>query len=410
MTPIEPMPVIPGTAPVIDYIEPFTASPGATVAIYDQAGGADFGDMGDDDRVQMFNGAWVDMPIVSWTTNKIEFTVDGWTFTPNAWAGVRVGKIYWQENNAAPGGNNNLVCDPGETCVQIPQASNAPAPGFFVRKHPVLTSLVPDSGTWNTGDITINAVAGSFFSQREDFGLLGGAPVNYGYSTYVELTASNDKYRVTEMTGDGWSVGLGAWSDTVMKIRLVQRTVGGQIVGNLLDVNTGNYVPLADLYKGNWQLQVITDYFIDDGAVAGQYMLKFPGPGPATGHLTGKMDTDTLLYREISDPLPWFATDTPFISYESPASVKKGGNLFAIYGINFGTTQDTSYVQAWTGPFCTGGPIAIAPNLIYQWSNTRIVLKSPGSVGQGCLQVVVPKVQLPGSITSNKSTLVKITN
>jgi hypothetical protein len=211
------------------------------------------------------------------------------------------------------------------------------------------------------------------------------------------------------MTGSGWSgdASLGPWSDTLIKIRLTSRThpnpsIG--IIGNLYDVNTGNYVPLADLYKGNWQLYVITDYFIDDGD--GVYMEKL-----ASGHLTGKIDSgDTLLYREVSDPLPFFVTDTPFISSLQPTSVK-GGNLVALYGINFGTTQDTSYVVggACSTPFT---PVyTFPPSSVVQWSNTRIVLRTPtvGVTKTGCLQVRVPKVQPPGSSDSNLSPALTVT-
>lgn len=404
-----PMPVDPGVVPDIDHLGPPMGSAGIAVTIY--AGANQFGTRLNDDIVVMQQGssANIEVPVISWNPDKIEFVVPGGKFAPGN-ANVRVVKRYLVETLADSIGNEDGICDPGEACHLQQRASSTAL--FYVRQHPILTTLSPDSGTWGT-TVTINAIPGSFYNAREEvFNVSSpGYPASwtgYGYSTYVELVASNDKYRVTSMTGSGWSgdAGLGAWSDTSIKINLQKITVGGQIVGNLLDVNTNNPVPLADLYKGNWQLFVVTDYFKDDGAVAGKYMLKH-----SSGHLTGKIDTDTLLYREISDPLPWFSTDTPFISSVAPTSVK-GGNLVALYGINFGTTQDTSYVEA--GPCSPFVATFFFPGTtnckVYQWANTRIVLRTPpvGSTKNGCFRVRVPKVLAPGSQTSNVSQQIKV--
>jgi len=415
-----PMPVDPGVAPQINHLEPPMASAGVKVTIFNQQPGPNFGDKGPYDSVMVgtVDGdptSYKEAYVVSWNSDKIQAVIPGGFAIGNLY--VRVVKKYWVEILGDGIGNDNGTCDPGENCALQQRASGSAL--FIMRYHPVLTTLVPDSGTWGT-TITINALPGSFYKYREE---VFNGPLShevypaswntFGYSTYVELVASNDKYRATSMTASGWPTdgGLGAWSDTSIKIHLNSITVGGNIVGNLLDVNTNNPVPLADLYKGNWQLYVVTDYFKDDGD--GMYMLH--QGGSSTGHLLGKIDTgDTLLWREVSDPLPWFSTDTPYISSIRPFSVKSG-NLFAIYGINFGTTQDTSYVKAGacgtdpsTWPFIFPGTPASAQ--VYQWANTRVVLRAPtvGSNKTGCLRVDVPKVLAPGSVLSNESQAITV--
>jgi hypothetical protein len=398
----KPMPSDPGITPVISTVEPPMGSAGITVSLV--AGIPNFGEQGEDDIVAMQQGTsdWIPVPIVSWNPDRIEFELPGAVFAAGI-AKVRVAKRYWAETLLDGIGNDNGICDPGEICTQGTRASALKI--FYVRQHPILNSLTPGSGTWDTV-VTINAVNDSFFTQREQFykvdgSSCSGTPDCFGYSTYVELVESNDKYRVTEMTRSGWAgdATLGAWSHNQIKIRISKMPPAGPAgYGTFFDVNTGYFVPLADLYKGNWQLYVITDYFIDDGAVPGQYMLKH-----SSGHLNGQIDSDTLLYREISDPLPFFATDTPFISSRTPSSVKDNSEgLGAVYGINFGTTRDTSsiFIQA-----CSGAGSEY-PLTVVQWANTRVVFRVPYVVGSpktGCVKVRVPEVLPPGSTDSNFS-------
>ena len=432
-----PMPVDPGPASVVDRLQPPMASPGVIVTITSGENNAalggnnnsicdpgetcnTFGTEGEDDAVVLQQGSLIrEIKALSWNSDKITFEMPGGVFTPGGLY-ISVKKVYWAEDLFDGIGDDDTVCDSGEVCSQVPKMSNTRL--FAMRQHPILSTLVPDSGTWGTQEVTINAQTGSFFSLRERVfvdgadgdGLWGG----YGYSTYIELVASNDKYRVTEMSGDGWSGGLIPWFDASIEIRLAALPQTGPTVGygNLYDVSTDLnptpwFVPFADLYNGNWQLQVVTDYFLD-GGVLGRYMLKasdrWPSIGPAyANHLTGQIDPgDTLIFREVSDPLPFFATNTPFISYANPTSVK-GNNYFALYGIHFGTTRDTSFVEY--DQNCDGSINGTYPAGLYvQWSNTRIVLKAPVVNANGCLRVVVPGVQPPGSDYSNMSKKITI--
>lgn len=403
-----PMPVDPGTAPVIGYLDPPMASAGVEVTIYDDTTVAgDFGNQGVNDRVVMQQGisALITVPVSSWNPDKIVFEVPGATFAAG-FVNVAVQKHYMAENNPAPGGNDDSICDPGETCTEITRTGAAPTP-FYLRQHPILNFLSPDSGTWGT-TVTINAVSNSYYATREnvyDKNLTScdATETCWGYSTYVKLVASNDEYRVTEMSGDGWTGGLSAWLGNSIQVKISKMPPAGPAgYGTLLDVNTDYYVPLADLYKGNWQLYVVTDYFKMKNLSTGTnpaYMLKH-----SSGHLTGKINTTDydLVYREISDPLSFFATDTPFISSRTPTSIKAGG-LGAVYGVNFGTTQDTSTAYATK---CDGSMSPLVPLTIVQWSNTRVVFRAPTSVpspqAYGCIMVRVPKAA-PNPTDSNLS-------
>jgi hypothetical protein len=410
------MPQLPAIAPIIDRLDPPMASAGVEVTIFDQAGGATFGTQGPDDRVVMQQGisGLIEVYVVSWNPDKIVFEVPGAIFATNSMVNVVVQKKYWAEINGDPGGNDNNICDPGESCQQNNQNSVAPNGGFYLRQHPILNFLAPDSGTWDTV-VTINGVVGSFYAMREavydkNLTACDAGDECWGFSTYVELVASNDRYRVTEMSDEPYvpnNALLDPWTNNSIKVRLNKMPAGGPAgYSTLFDVNTGYFVPLADLYKGNWQLYVITDFFKKNtvGAVVNpKYMLQH-----ASGHLTGQINTTdyTLQYREISDPLPFFATDQPFISSRTPSSIQKL-SLGAVYGINFGTTQDTSTIKV--------RPCAApAPSLnltVVQWSNTRIVFRAPnsppipGGGANACVQVTVPKAA-PNPTVSNLSELI----
>jgi hypothetical protein len=413
-----PMPQAPVSPTPIGYLDPPMASAGVEVTIY--AGGAPgFGDQGPYDRVVMQQGVSGLIPVAvsSWGNDKIVFEVPGAVFAPG-FVNVGVQKHYLSEILGDNIGNEDSICDPGEACQDNTQTSVAPGGGFYLRQHPILNFLSPDSGTWNTV-VTINGVTGSFFSTRENIydqtlTSCDTGDTCYGFSTYVELVASNDRYRVTEMSGDPYAandtvLGEPSYFSNSIKVNINKMPVGPTSplagYGTLLDVNTDYYTPLADLYKGNWQLYVITDFFKKNTpGVTGNnppYMLKH-----SSGHLTGKINTAdyTLEYREVSDPLPFFATDTPFISSNAVSSIRQN-SLGAVYGINFGTTQDTSTVYVTK---CDGSMTPLYALTVVQWANTRVVFRAPasppipGGGANGCIMVRVPKAA-PNPTDSNLS-------
>jgi hypothetical protein len=415
----DPMPVDPGVAPVIDSLEPPMASAGVSVTIF-AAPGSTFGIQQEQDRVVMQQGAsgLIPVGVSSWNPDKIVFQVPGAIFSPG-FVNVVVQKRYLAEIPGDGSGNEDSICDPGEACQQITRSGVAPGGGFYLRQHPILNFLSPNSGTWNTV-VTINGVTGSFFANRENIydKNLGSCDLNetpcYGYSTRVEIVASNDRYRFTEMSDDAWpgdDAILDPYTNNQIKAWLRAMPIPpapANLAGysTLFDANTGYWVPLADLYKGDWQLVVITDFFKMNNpapATIPPYMMKH-----SSGHLTGQINTTdyTVLYTEVSDPLSFFATNTPFISSRTPSSIK-AGSLGAVYGTNFGTTQETSTIY---GTKCDGSMTPLVSLTVQQWANTRIVFRAPLAIppagATGCIMVRVPGAA-PNPTDSNLSNSIR---
>lgn len=351
-------------------------SPGGIITLYHvspPALGDTFGEKQDADKVQIGQDpdgagplpiAWVDVPTYSWTEDRIQFVVPGWTFQPLPTASwVRIVK----QTGVAPNGD--------------PIISNSNVVSLGIRKHPAITSLVKNSGGW--GDtVTVNGVG--FFSNREAVGAANPAGKKYGYSTYVELNAANDKYRATV-----YSVPP-AWNDTTLQFK----------VGPLYDTKYAQPVLAQNLYQGCWNVSVVTDYF-QDGGVAGQHLLA-----------NGALDPgDTLLYREVSDPVCFTVTNQPKIFSVNPKVIVRG-NTAIIYGTFFGPTKGSSYVVAGVGPKEVlgdglGDEDGICePNLgevcylnakktlaVLGWSNTKIKVRIPASapaLNLAYIQVIVP--------------------
>ena len=200
--------------------EPDMGTPGIVVSLT----ATDFGDQQADDRVQMRvenpplsgNFYWEDVPVYSWSEGLVEFYLPGgsfWTPLPVT-APIRVVK--------AGIGNSNQV-------------------DFTVKKHP---EIWEDGYTTDTWDTTLD-IPGVGFNIAQQNVPAGG----YCYSTYVEVHSPDDKYRVTSYGGT-WTGGS------------FQCTLGS---GHVMDIETGVAVPSADLHPGDWGLQVITDFFLDDG-------------------------------------------------------------------------------------------------------------------------------------------------
>jgi hypothetical protein len=269
--------IAPTVTPTLWYLEPSFGSPGIVVSIYADptAANPNFGAKMDDDAILIGQeGTWVEVPFPLWTENVVKFQLPGSIFTGDSMVKVRVKK-------------GSIISN-----VKI----------FYVRKHPQINSILPSEGPVGSV-VTIDGVG--FFSPQENFTpadvTIGSPPVNktYGYSSYIELVASNDKYRSTAYV----------WSATQIETQFLP-------VFKLLDVYTGNPVATNDLYRGRWNVYVITDYFIDDGD--GKYNEGMtgldlrPADVPAGNNADSPNATgtgDILLYREISDPIVFTVTD-----------------------------------------------------------------------------------------------------
>ena len=191
---------------------------------------------------------------------------------------------------------------------------------FMLTKPPVIQSLIPSNGTWGstitingslTGSFTPNDVAGG--NNQYWCATLPPGNSNDCYYTYVELHASDDDYRVKP----GNYSGVGTCTLTVL-------------LQDMLDINTGNPVPNAqEFYPGNWDIDVVTDYFSDPtGLGAANYL-----------SANGVINTANFpLKRRIkSAPNTFVVTDAPIINSIFPNPVKSLETI-TIEGVNFGTT------------------------------------------------------------------------
>jgi hypothetical protein len=331
-------PPVPPTTPTIGLIEPnkggalCVATPASCVSF----GSANimatlisspvnpFGTKRDGDEVQMCNFAagldctndtnWVDVPTYSWTENQIEFIVPAWEMTPGV-VYVRVHK-----ENA------------GNTGWRV----------FIYRQHPKIAGppapLVPASGGYGTA-LTIHGSGFAIPATPHGEEVYAKDPLDntYGYSTYVMLSASNDRYRLTHLTPPVSSTQINA------------------VLDNILDVKTGQLITPGYLYQGTWNVTVVTDYFKDDGD--GKYNYGKDGLDLnraknaeylEAGNNADKPNStgggDIIIHREISDNVPFTVVAPPTINALTPDPVVNA-NTFTITGESFGTTQGTSYVH-----------------------------------------------------------------
>jgi hypothetical protein len=338
------LPPLPAEIPTIDHIEPGFGPPGMIISIIPATetcfledpinGTCSFGQKMIGDRVQMKQTAsgaeWIDLPIYSWSEQLIQVKVPSWTFVPGN-TKIRVHK-------------QNI----GNTALQT----------FSLREHPVVSSLTPGAGNWGT----VIDISGTGFGVRREKIYADG----YGYSTYVELHASNDKYRVTKYNRNGTI--YPTWGDTGISVK----------IEDLVDINTGSPVPDQQLYVGCWNLEVIRDYFKDDNDGVynenGHLDLKNSGNAADVPNATGS--GDELLYREISTPICFTVLSHPSISCINPNLVVSN-NTVAVYGSNFGPTRGTSVIRLWNKAHKKYS--VVSDFRIFLWSNTKIKFQAPAN-------------------------------
>jgi hypothetical protein len=272
---------------------------------------------------------------------------------------------------------------------------------FTVRKHPVIDTLTPSAGPVGA-DIVVDGEGFAdpvMAKQVKVYNALGG----YGYATYVEFEASNDKYRVSNYNNNYYQKNK-TWSD----VQLTAKT------NKIIDLKNGHSLDETHLFMGCWSMKIVTDYFVDDGD--GEYFFQKTGTDPVTGkkyfrhyldlrdedvpfwnyadgqvpgNNTGSSGGDELLYREISDTMCYNVVDIPYITGVSAKKVYAKDRL-RVFGANFGPSKGFSEVlvgnrafgnQA-AGQSHTDTPVgnfktARVVRLPNHWSNTRIRIKVP---------------------------------
>lgn len=94
-----------------------------------------------------------------------DFVVSGLSYSYNASTGIlTVGRV---ETNSAVGGNDDWMCNPGETCsgtgtVGSYSAASSPSPQMQVSNHPTNSAYVESFSLWADLDGSGNVQAGSF--------------------------------------------------------------------------------------------------------------------------------------------------------------------------------------------------------------------------------------------------------
>lgn len=358
------LPPLPADIPVIDHLEPDFGPPGIVVDILPAIGTCwnedpdnglcSFGLMNSGDTVKIGqkdtegNWNWRSAPINAWSEHLIQINIP------------------------------TLILQPGKTRIKVHKENigNSPFKVFNIRNSPVISSLTPSVGNWEQN---VDIGGKGFGIEREKVYQNG-----YGYSTYVELSASYDNYRVTVYKDTDPTVTGNQWDQNKMKIQLK----------NLINTNTGNLLTEQDLYPGCWNVTVITDYFKDDGD--GKYNYDLAGLDTPTNP-QGSGSGDELLYKEISDPVCITVTKDLHINSISPDPAPST-TIAEIYGSNFGLTKDTSLVKVWNRQKTT---FKIAK--IKSWGNTKIKFVVPKF---GIDPAKYPKkrwiqVEVPGKSVSN---------
>ncbi len=398
--------------PTITLVEPNTASPGAIVVL-EAATAAGFGNQQTDDRIVMavenppLSGifTWEEVPIYSWADNQVEFLLPGGSFWPTlpVNSGVKIGK-------SGAGFSNTQV--------------------LTVRKHPEIWSLAPNTGNWNAF-VTVNGIG--FGTQQA--GLMGGG---YGYTTYVEMHNSNDHYRMS------WYGQLGpaiqAWGSSSFQTVINYLPAFPRVV----DLKTGLPVPEPQLYEGTWQIQVITDYFQDDGDnqyfsvnnvgadmgkldLSLESLIKYgqvddpdttdvreglSGVYPENQNiLDGDFGTlnggDILLHRERSETFGFTVNHTPILNAFMPRKGVYGKNIVSAIGYGFGTEEGTVTLgnREWALTLGQGLPadpnekhVVLGTDKVGAWATTKFKFKMPNPQYKG---FIYGHVTVPGFGTSN---------
>jgi hypothetical protein len=331
------VPPLPADVPIVDHLEPNFGPPGIAVDIIPAIGACwnedpyyglcSFGVMNSGDAVRIGqkdaddSWNWMDAQINSWSEHRIQIVIPTTILTQT----LEEGKIRIEVYNEGVG--------------------SSPYKIFSVRNSPVIHSLTPSVGNWKQN---IDIGGEGLGIKREKVYQNG-----YGYSTYVELSASSDHYRVIGYKDTDPTVKGNQWDQNKIKIQLIK----------LIDTNTGDLLTEQDLYPGCWNVTVITDYFKDDGD--GKYYYGLSGldtPANPQGSGAG----DKLLYRKVSDPVCFTVTKDAYISSIDPNPAMSTSTAI-IYGSNFGSTRGTSVVKVWNT-----AKTSFKTAKIRSWKNTKI--------------------------------------
>jgi len=300
------MPQAPAVAPSISSISPQIGTDYAEVTIY----GDNFGNQKlstSSVKIKLTSGTtWSEVPVVSWTSNVIEFQMPSWTYsTGNYYVAVEVLKA---DGNM---GNSGLT----------------PSAVFIYDSAGTLDSINSTTGACRE-NITIN---GSDFGGVRDW--LDAGTKTWGRYTVVQFVAAQGTYIATV---------YGAWSNTSFKVKF----------GDVFEDTDGNYFkdgtePLIrkceSLGLGTYSVYVTTVYYEDtndnDQFDAGDTIFDVA-------------DSDPDYFELVTKPV-LYLVNPPALerSHYCGPTLKNG--VIKIHGWGFGPSQGLGKVFVGTGPMYT---------------------------------------------------------
>ncbi|MBN1843103.1 MAG: hypothetical protein JW883_12600 [Deltaproteobacteria bacterium] len=299
-------------------------------------------------------GEWVDVPIYSWTENRIEWKLRCWTFPP--------GNYY--------------------VAVMTEAGNSSPFKVFSLRDYPTLLSVSPASGPCR--EILTLSGSGGFENRRE----LMASDGYTGLTHVVDFVASCGTYTATKYSGPR------QWADTQFQVMF------GDVYEDRKDANTGqrNFIqdldePLIrrceDLCLGVYSVYVKSICFGDEDS---------------SGDFSAG---DTVCQVVSSDPVYFELTSKSVLYKLSPESIERSyycgthlvNNILTIYGQNFGPSQQAGdVVRIGTSGQYAVDPLTkgiILPRVRWDSMNLKVGVDKPhvpdGAVGRDDIVVWVVK-------------------
>jgi len=171
------------------------------------------------------------------TQNYPDFTVTGLSYSYTASTGIlTIGQV---ETNSAAGGNDDWMCNPGETCtgtgtVGVYAAGPAPSPQLTVTNYPITSSTYKElfslyvdldgSGNVQSGSFRVDGVV------RTNGFPVGCAPNTYSCVLYDGSTVSGGLLS-GNLTQFGWSLNTGSNGLIEFRFNNASGLIGSQGLG-----------------------------------------------------------------------------------------------------------------------------------------------------------------------------------
>jgi hypothetical protein len=428
---------VPSAAPTLNADAVWPGKNGSSDIII-KVQGDNFGERSDGDWIRIGTGVagWWDMPIYSWSNTQIEAKVP-----PS-----------YPYGSGLPGGASYNIKVHKEPIPAVGYAGGTTTvTSFTVNKHPEVLSVSPIYGAYDT-DLTINSIGNSFGTSLctipigsgdsgtgdketpvgndklydSSKGWTSGQWVDYYVTVEDETNAAGEVNPRKIISNGPKRLQIdGEWKNPGTSKKYI--ILGGKnkyVWGHcyyvkyesgaddyrmgcynsmspstiltdlkyLYDINEDRAVDPSEYYLGDWNIYVVSEYFIDDGdrwhynaASCAGIPGSLPDPTKPPGFIDKgdkvieptNQNLQNWYYRETSDPpFPFTIVDTPVLKCIRPCN-GPAGTLINITGQNFGISQGAKVLRFGAKAFYEGSP------RIKLWSNTRIKFKVPNMATKG---------------------------